>query len=363
MKNDNKKILMIAAFGKGDDGMSFASCMLRDVWIKNNILVSCVDFFDNGGSGVGVSALNKILATFKNKKHAKKQINNNDAIYFTPKLSPLGFISLVGYYKMCIKHKKPYTLHIHGRALIDTYNKNLWIRPIIRKYITSAKCNIALTNKLRDEMCSLFKCGIFKVAGNFAEDEMMINENEKQQKLDIINSKPIQICYMSNIIESKGIFELICAIGSNDDFILKIAGRIFPDEKTRFENALKEHSNIEFLGFVTSSQKRKLLMESAVFCLPTRYPTEAQPISIIEALCMGCIVIATDLPGIADTLGENYPLYLYVEKDTKSIKDTLNKILDDPQKAYDEISPYLKYYQAEFSLSIFAQKIYDCVVL
>ena len=118
---------------------------------------------------------------------------------------------------------------------------------------------------------------------------------------------------------------------------------------------------MEFLGFVTSKQKKKLLMESAVFCLPTRYPTEAQPISLIEALCMGCTIVATDLPGILDTLGESYPKELFVEKDTQDIKKVLDMIYSDPDSIYEKISANMKSYHESFSLSRFAKKIYESV--
>lgn len=360
--NTDKKILMIAALGKGDDGMSFASCALRDTWQEAGVPIDCVDFFDNGGSGVGVSKINKIRATFINKSLAKKYIDNCDAVYFTPKLSPLGFISLISYYKMCLKYNKPYSLHVHGRALIDTYKNNKWLRPSIRKYISKAHCVIALTNKLKDEMYNLFGCGTFKVVGNFAQDELMLKENELDTKRAIVESDPLGICYMSNIIESKGIFELIDAVGGNNKYNLKIAGRVFPDEKKRFEEYLKKYDNIEYLGFVTKDEKRKLLMDSTVFCLPTRYPTEAQPIAIIESLCMGGIVVATPLPGIIDTLGEDYPDKIYVEKDVKEISECMDYIYNHRLEIYDTLDGKLKSYQQQFSLDEFAKKIFDCVV-
>lgn len=359
----DKKILMIAAFGKGNDGMMFASCALRDSFIEAGVPINCVDFFENGGSGVGVSNINKVKATFLNFNLAKKYIDNCDAVYFTPKLSVLGFISLIRYYKLCIKYGKPYTLHIHGRALIDTYKNNKWLQPLIRKYISKAHCNIALTSKLRDEMYELFGCGNFKVVGNFAEDELMLRDDEKTIKREIVESDPLQICYMSNVIESKGIFELIDAVGGNNKYRLKIAGRVFPDEKSRFDECLRKYDNIEYLGFVTKDEKRKLLMDSTVFCLPTRYPTEAQPIAIIESLCMGGIVVATPLPGIVDTLGEDYPQKLYVEKDTNEIKECMDYIYNHRVEIYGEINGKLINYQNQFSLKEFAKKIFDCVAI
>ena len=357
-----KKILMIAAFGRGDDGMSFATCRLREAWQAGGIPVLSVDFFDNGGSGVGVSAANKIKATFINKRLARSYIKDCGAVYFTPKLSPLGFISLVSYYKMCIKNDKPYTLHIHGRALIDTYKNHKWIQKYIKKYIGMAHSNIALTQKLKEEMLGLFGCGKFDVVGNFAQDGIMLKPGELKEKAHIISEKPLRICYMSNVIESKGIFDLIDAVGGDERYALKVAGRIFPDEKERFDKCLKKHSNIKYIGFVSNEQKKELLMESAVFCLPTRYPTEAQPIALIEALCMGCIIVATGLPGIVDTLGESYPKGLFVEKDAEDIRNTLSMIYESPQEMFNKISAYLPEHHKTFSLERFAENIYRFTV-
>ena len=85
-------------------------------------------------------------------------------------------------------------------------------------------------------------------------------------------------------------------------------------------------------------------------------------IAIIEALCMGCIIIATDLPGIVDTLGEDYPNKMYIEKDTASISGALNEVLDNGNEIYDEIKANIKTYHKTFSIEAFADKIYRCVI-
>ena len=47
-------------------------------------------------------------------------------------------------------------------------------------------------------------------------------------------------------------------------------------------------------------QKRKLLKECYIFALPTRYPNEGQPISILEAMGNGMFIITTNHAGIPD---------------------------------------------------------------
>ncbi len=53
--------------------------------------------------------------------------------------------------------------------------------------------------------------------------------------------------------------------------------------------------------------RRDYLREAHVFCLPSYYPFEGQPVSILEAYASGCVVVTTDQGGIRDVFreGEN----------------------------------------------------------
>jgi|GEM_PF-7021861 len=357
MKDDGC-ILMIAAFGQGRDGMSHASCALRDAWRQKRIGFEAVDFFENGGAGVGVKASDKIKSTIRNRRIAKDLAKEATACYITPKLSPLGFLSCIPYFRLCRKNKLPYTLHFHGRALLGTYQKHILLRPAIKKWISCAHKNIALTPSLQKEMQQLLGgAGDWTAVGNFAGNDMMISAAELEKKRSVYEQKPLQICYLSNVIGSKGIFELMHAVAGDERFSLKIAGGVFPDEQQRFNKILEGSRNMQYLGFLSGQEKRRLLTESAVLVLPTRYPTEAQPISIIEALCMGCAVIATPLPGILDTLGE-YPAELIVEKNALSVKAALESVYNEPEKYYEFIKSNMDACHQRFSVEHFAAEIY-----
>ncbi len=53
-------MLIIGALGDGPDGMSQATIVLRDIWLERGVPLQVVDFFDNGGAGVGVNPFTKI---------------------------------------------------------------------------------------------------------------------------------------------------------------------------------------------------------------------------------------------------------------------------------------------------------------
>ena len=92
--------------------------------------------------------------------------------------------------------------------------------------------------------------------------------------------------------------------GGEKRFHFDFAGKFFEDsEKDYFESCIKENGLEEYVtyhGIVGGEQKRKLLKECYIFALPTRYPNEGQPISILEAMGNGMFIITTDHAGIPD---------------------------------------------------------------
>ncbi|UAX03693.1 glycosyltransferase family 4 protein [Proteus terrae] len=128
-------------------------------------------------------------------------------------------------------------------------------------------------------------------------------------KLDSFSHKnisgPLEILYLSNVMYSKGIIYLIEAvdrmINSGIDVTLSVAGNFMADEfleeeqiKNKFLKLIEGKSYINYYGPVYGEEKNKLLVKSNVFVLPTFYQTEAQPISIIEAMYAGCTIITTN---------------------------------------------------------------------
>ena len=70
-------------------------------------------------------------------------------------------------------------------------------------------------------------------------------------------------------------------------------------------------------------EKRKLLKECYIFALPTRYPNEGQPISILEAMGNGMFIITTDHAGIPDIVGTENGIIL---KSDAKITDLIGSI-------------------------------------
>lgn len=149
-------------------------------------------------------------------------------------------------------------------------------------------------------------------------------EIDQQSALSVMNQRLekyrvdglIQCSYISNFIETKGYLDLLSAFAilkkdsADMSFRLKLIGN-FIDEGS--ENNIREYveahglsQHVTLVGPVTDREKIvTYYKETSVFILPTYYPTEAQPRSIIEAMNFGCSILATDHASIKDAMLED----------------------------------------------------------
>lgn len=129
--------------------------------------------------------------------------------------------------------------------------------------------------------------------------------------------RTITILYLSTLMVSKGILDVLRAL---PDVLarfpgakLKAAGAwtsdpetgVTADEAHRVADQLVSEGGladaVDFLGPVGPAVRDRLLEQGDVFVLPTTWP-EAQPLSILEAMAAGCVVIATAQGAIAETV-------------------------------------------------------------
>jgi glycosyltransferase involved in cell wall biosynthesis len=122
-------------------------------------------------------------------------------------------------------------------------------------------------------------------------------------------------------MEEKGLFDAVRAIGlANQTLIeqqslvrlkLRIAGTfVSPDEKARFDDLIRtpelDHA-VEYLGFVSGDGKEHALQQSDLFCFPTYYLGENQPVNLIEAMAFGLPIVTTRWRSLSELLPPEYP--------------------------------------------------------
>ena len=150
------------------------------------------------------------------------------------------------------------------------------------------------------------------VIRNFADDCYFERLDFPSSKF--VGSKPIKVVFMSNHIIEKGYRDLLSGfemlpVDVRTQLEMIFVGD-FPEEKQRqsFLSRIEGSTGIKYIGrFIDGSAKVDLLRDARIFALPTYYPYEGQPVSILEAYAAGCFVVTTLHAGIGDIFspGEN----------------------------------------------------------
>ena len=149
---------------------------------------------------------------------------------------------------------------------------------------------------------------------NCVDDQYLLTDQEIEEKLAALKDKKVlHVLWLSNFIRSKGypfVLEMAKAekervdAGGERRFHFDFAGKFFEDrEKECFGSYIKDNAlekYVTYHGIVGGEEKRNLLKLCDIFALPTRYPNEGQPISILEAMGNGMFIITTDHAGIPD---------------------------------------------------------------
>jgi glycosyltransferase involved in cell wall biosynthesis len=115
-----------------------------------------------------------------------------------------------------------------------------------------------------------------------------------------------------------------------------VGGFQYSHLKAHFEERIEELSMVKYLGAFIGGEDKKLLYASThIFCLPTFYPYEGQPISILEAYASGCAVLTTPHAGIPDIFRDDINGFEIQPNSAESIASCLCTIVSDRNRLID----------------------------
>jgi glycosyltransferase involved in cell wall biosynthesis len=249
-----------------------------------------------------------------------------DIVYFTCSRSFLGSIKDVLLINLVSMKNVKIVNHLHGSDFYDfLHNSPKWYQLILFHSYKKVNTSIVLLAKMKVQFKD-FESMKLEVVPNFYDAELSVKLFEKEKN-------KINIVYLSNIMKSKGIFELINAFETlskkYNNIYLNIAGGFIADEymsigeiKDKFNNKISLNSHINYIGRTFGEEKIKLLQQSDIFVLPSYYKSEAFPISIIEAMVCENAIVTTNYKYLPEVVKSNNGILV----EPKSIEDLANGI-------------------------------------
>jgi len=281
-------------------------------------------------------------------------------VYFTCSRSFMGSIKDVFLINIADWKGVKLVNHLHGSDFYDFISESsAWYRWVLLKSYDKVDTSIVLLESMRLQFVDFPSMNI-EVVANFYDSSL--------DDIEIIpDSGRVNMLYLSNVIKSKGIFELIEAFHvlskCYDNLYLNVAGDFVSDESMN-ENDVKElffksignNENIKYVGVVYGKEKMRLLQKSDLFVLPSYYKSEAFPISIIEAMRCGNAIVASNYKYLPDIVNDNNGVTVEI-KSSKSIRNGVMRLIEDMDKL-TRIKLYnMNYAKRNYSLSEYQTKM------
>lgn len=217
---------------------------------------------------------------------------------------------------------KQVVIHVHGNYLKTQYALLSGFKKKLFHYIlSSANKGIVSSKLLKDNLTPFLKEDKIFWMPYFVEKTL-----KNITETDVINTNGLNILYLSNLMEGKGVFDLFEALKILNDqqvpYKAKIVGGIDLEHENKIFDYINTNPNIEYYKPIRGQEKIDAYLASNVFILPTYYKMEGQPIALLEAMLTGHIIITTDHAGILDICSEKNG-YIVNKKSPEEIAEKL----------------------------------------
>jgi glycosyltransferase involved in cell wall biosynthesis len=277
-------------------------------------------------------------------------------VYLTLAPSGFAFYRDVLYVYFIRLFRPELVLHLHGKGLRQGAEKSRLFRWLGKSIFKSSHV-IFLSEGLRsDAACFRIKSS-FVVNNGFPDGPVppRVAQDDKEE---------IEILYLSNYVRSKGVLDLVDALGivacTHTRFRVNLVGRpvdISRDalEKYVFEKGLAE--KVRVCGPRYNGEKVGMLESADIFVLPTYYDNEAFPLSILEAMKFGLPVISTFEGGIPDIIDTGRDGLLFPKRDVAALAREIVYLLDHPEERRSLGDAARTKFSAKFTVSIFERNL------
>jgi glycosyltransferase involved in cell wall biosynthesis len=252
-----------------------------------------------------------------------------DIVHVQPAPNRLGFLRDALFLIPARAARRTVVLHLHARGFDEFYaTEPWWMRLLIRSSISRRWQAAVVSTRFRDSLGDLISSAHVSVLPNGAPD---VGDGGSAAA-----RAPI-VLHLSTMWTLKGTFDVIEAAKVVSAAVPRVrflmtGGWFREEERLEALDAVRTaglNEVVEFVGPVAGPEKTELLRTAAVFTLPTRHPTEAQPVAVIEALASGTPVVATPVGAIPDMVRDGQEGFLVPVGDTAALGARLVELLTE----------------------------------
>lgn len=218
---------------------------------------------------------------------------------------------------------RPVVLHIHGSSFDSFVTTESWLINRVQSVVFGACDRVIVLSPYWQEVLST----------RVPEQKLRVLPNaiDPEEYSPAFETDPQHVVFVSNLVERKGVTELVGAteelLDGEREIRVSIAGS--GPLSGRVEALTKEYDAVEYLGYVSEREKRELLDSGSIFVLPAY--AEGLPIALLEGMAGGNAVVSTTVGSIPEVINEENGL-LIEPQNTTQLSDALATLVADPER-------------------------------
>jgi glycosyltransferase involved in cell wall biosynthesis len=173
----------------------------------------------------------------------------------------------------------------------------------------------------------------------------------------------VKILYLAHCTREKGLFDTLTAgaiahqrLAARQSPIslrlLVTGGFVTAEEEAEFKRIMAQPGMaglVQYFGFVSGDQKHQLLREADLFCFPTYFQNENQPVNLIEAMAFGLPILTTRWRSLPELFPADYPGLVNIRSPEQIADVMLALIISETGEGFRDI--FLRSFTLERHLS------------
>jgi glycosyltransferase involved in cell wall biosynthesis len=214
----------------------------------------------------------------------------------------------------------PVLFHLHGSEMKTFVNRQpAMLQRLIAWILAQQTVVVVLSSSWHEYVLSISPSSRVEILPNY------VNLPDLSKRVPPAESGIVKVLFLGLIGVRKGVYDLLpafkLALLRAPGLRLTIGGNGEVDKAKAMASELGISDQVHFAGWVSGSDKVKLLAEAQLYTLPSH--NEGLPVSLLEAMSWQLPVVTTRVGGIPELVRDGVDGALINAGDTKALADAL----------------------------------------